>query len=92
MANTQQEYREAVTQMFRDADKDKEGIVDKKELAMVLRALGSWEDSQLDIMFEMFDNGDGKIHYEDFTEWLEAETLAVGATDGQQTRTYGELS
>ena len=50
MANTQQQYREAVTQMFRDADEDKESIVDKKELTMVFRALGSWEDSQLDIM------------------------------------------
>ena len=46
MAKTQQQYREAVTQMFRDADEDKEGIVDKKELTMVFRALGSWEDSR----------------------------------------------
>ena len=41
MAKTQQEYQEAIKQVFRDADEDKSGILDKEHVAMEDNALQS---------------------------------------------------
>ena len=41
---------------------------------MILRALWLWEGMEIDTLLETFDKyGDGKIDYEEFTDWLYSE-------------------
>ena len=46
-------------QMFQGMDKDNDGILDIKEVEWILRAMQQWEDKEIEVVFEMFDKGDG---------------------------------
>eukprot|EP00746_Dinoflagellata_sp_MGD_P005809 gnl/MRDRNA2_/MRDRNA2_111267_c0_seq1.p1 gnl/MRDRNA2_/MRDRNA2_111267_c0~~gnl/MRDRNA2_/MRDRNA2_111267_c0_seq1.p1 ORF type:complete len:229 (+),score=61.58 gnl/MRDRNA2_/MRDRNA2_111267_c0_seq1:38-688(+) len=60
-----------IKKLFKHADLNKDGVVDKDEMKAVFKALGEWEENNLDKLFSSIDaNGDGKIQIDEFLTWL----------------------
>eukprot|EP00929_Paragymnodinium_shiwhaense_P121147 TRINITY_DN9328_c0_g1_i1.p1 TRINITY_DN9328_c0_g1~~TRINITY_DN9328_c0_g1_i1.p1 ORF type:complete len:432 (+),score=107.94 TRINITY_DN9328_c0_g1_i1:145-1440(+) len=56
---------------FKSFDVDGDGIISLEELSRVLRASGEWSEKELNMMFQAMDkNGDGKVVFDEFVEWV----------------------
>eukprot|EP00442_Polarella_glacialis_P028182 CAMPEP_0115067792 /NCGR_PEP_ID=MMETSP0227-20121206/11602_1 /TAXON_ID=89957 /ORGANISM="Polarella glacialis, Strain CCMP 1383" /LENGTH=425 /DNA_ID=CAMNT_0002453929 /DNA_START=34 /DNA_END=1311 /DNA_ORIENTATION=+ len=61
--------------IFQRYDRDGDGSISRNELATVLRALGTMQDSEIDTVFAHMDkNHDDKIQYEEFIDWFASES------------------
>ncbi|CAE7913937.1 unnamed protein product [Symbiodinium sp. KB8] len=60
-------------ELFRQLDRNGDGVIERKELGRVLEALDpiSWTDERIDqLLIEADTNVDGKIQYGEFVRWL----------------------
>merc|ERR1711920_165844 len=76
------EEADRVSVQFQQFDANGDGIVERADLASVLRNLepGKWSDGDVDAILTAFDkNGDGRIQYEEFIDWA----FNAGSTDGR---------
>lgn len=70
-----------IVQVFRDFDKDGNGVIQREELAYVLSSLGEgkWDDGDVNNLLETVDrNNDGRIQYEEFVAWITADSPKDG--------------
>jgi len=73
---------ELILKSFHDFDRNKDGFINREDLAHVLRTLWStsYAESAVDTLMAACDtNGDGKIAYEEFVNWV------MGAADDSHT-------
>jgi Ca2+-binding EF-hand superfamily protein len=81
-----------VLDLFKEADKDGNGLINRDELEAIFRKLGPWSHDQFSVLFQAADlNNDDHLHYTEFVDWcLFNDTgddgvptgLAVVAKDG----------
>lgn len=86
-----------IAEIFRSADHDETGYIERGELREVLALLSSaggrgttMDDEQLDRTLELIDvNGDGVIDYDEFASWLTHEGDATHITDRMRYKPAG---
>lgn len=82
---------ERLIELFRQLDRNGNGVIEREELGRVLEALDevTWTDERLDqILREADANRDGKIQYGEFVRWLFSE----GGGQAAFCRTVKDLS
>eukprot|EP00746_Dinoflagellata_sp_MGD_P028138 gnl/MRDRNA2_/MRDRNA2_16653_c0_seq1.p1 gnl/MRDRNA2_/MRDRNA2_16653_c0~~gnl/MRDRNA2_/MRDRNA2_16653_c0_seq1.p1 ORF type:complete len:442 (-),score=111.40 gnl/MRDRNA2_/MRDRNA2_16653_c0_seq1:158-1483(-) len=64
---------------FSRTDINGDGFITKDELETILRSLADWTNDEFDALFTSFDkNGDGKLQYDEFVDWLLEGVSKVG--------------
>lgn len=75
---SQTDAKKHVIQFFEMLDRNGDGIIERQDLSEVMRHLGSKEfsDAEIEVLVGAVDtDGDGRIAYADFVDWLCGEDL-----------------
>ena len=66
------EDADKIIEVFKTFDQDSDGVIDRQELATILKRLdGSWDSGTIqDLLNTVGRNKDGKIQYVEFVHWL----------------------
>jgi Ca2+-binding EF-hand superfamily protein len=67
-------YMKGIIQLFASADLDKNGLISKQELSLMLSKFGAWTPDQCEKLFMKADvNNDRELHYDEFVRWIFGE-------------------
>lgn len=83
----------SIKEIFKNADRDGDGVITRSELQDLFRKLGEWTDAEFDELFRCADkNKDGVIQYNEFLDWLLSGKVESHGVDTEDLAEAGEAT